>query len=74
MLGKPRLGVVGLLPMLLEFFIKQKSVVDVQLSGVEAFGHHVAKITLYDLFDERNQTPDWTQKLGKKTKQNYYTF
>eukprot|EP01083_Nonionella_stella_P071267 191318_1 len=64
MLGKPNLGVVGLLPMTLHEFHQTKSVHKLELSAVEAFGHHVAKIQLYDLYNPENQTPVWAEKKG----------
>eukprot|EP00484_Ammonia_sp_Unknown_P000373 CAMPEP_0197022680 /NCGR_PEP_ID=MMETSP1384-20130603/3493_1 /TAXON_ID=29189 /ORGANISM="Ammonia sp." /LENGTH=611 /DNA_ID=CAMNT_0042450765 /DNA_START=99 /DNA_END=1934 /DNA_ORIENTATION=+ len=64
MLGKPNLGVIGLLPMTLKEFVDTKSVHKLELSAVEAFGHHVAKIELFDLYHPPNQTPVWNQKKG----------
>ena len=55
MLGKPKLNIVGLLPRMLEAMVKTPSVEKVELSAVEAHGFHVAKIFLYDLFEEHNQ-------------------
>ena len=67
MLGKPDLNVVGLLPMMLKTLVDTPTVRKVELSAVEAFGHHVARIELYDLYDEVNQTPNWTLKKGSTT-------
>lgn len=67
MLGKPDLDVVGLLPMMLKRFVDTPSVHKVELSAVEAFGHHVARIELYDLYEEYNQNPNWTLKKGNTT-------
>jgi len=64
MLGKPNLGVVGLLPMALKELVDTQSVHRLELSAVEAFGHHVAKIELFDLYDPHNQTPTWGAKKG----------
>jgi len=64
MLGKPKINIVGLLPMMLEYFVKQSSVKKVELSSVEAFGHHVARIELFDLYDPENQTQVWSDKKG----------
>ena len=64
MLGKPNLGVVGLLPMTLKEFVNTKTCHKLELSAVEAFGHHVAKIELYDLYLPHNQTPTWAEKKG----------
>jgi len=64
MLGKPKLKVVGLIPRALRVFQEQKDTL-VHLSAIEAFGHHPAKITLYDLL---NQTSlDWSEKVGRGT-------
>lgn len=67
MLGKPKLGIVGMLPRMLEHMIKQKTVRRVELSAVEAFGHHVAKIFLFDLYEAKNQVKDWSLKKGITT-------
>eukprot|EP01083_Nonionella_stella_P178474 630519_1 len=67
MLGKPKLGIVGILPRMLEYMCNQKTVSRVELSAVEAFGHHVAKIFLFDLFNETNQVTDWSLKKGVTT-------
>ena len=64
MLGKPKQNIVGLLPMMLEHMVQTKSVSKVELSAVEAFAYHVAKIELFDLFDPVNQTEIWTDKVG----------
>jgi len=64
MLGKPHLGIVGLLPMMLQTVIQSPNVSKVELLCVEAFGHHVARIELFDLYDPDNQTPNWAEKKG----------
>merc|ERR1719385_558610 len=64
MLGKPKLGVKGLLPRTLEQFVDTDSVYKLELAAVEAFGHHVAKIELFDLYRPHNQTPVWNDKKG----------
>merc|ERR1719203_1136037 len=64
MLGKPKLGVKGLLPRALEQFVNTDSVYKLELAAVEAFGHHVAKIELFDLYLPHNQTPVWNDKKG----------
>merc|ERR1719474_2091432 len=64
MLGKPKLGVKGLLPRTLEQFVNTDSVYKLELAAVEAFGHHVAKIELFDLYLPHNQTPVWNDKKG----------
>lgn len=50
--------------MMLAHMVEQKSVTKVELSSVEAFGDHVAKIILHYLFDEENQTQIWKEKIG----------
>jgi len=67
MLGKPKLNIVGILPRMLEYMVRQKGVSKVELSAVEAFGHHVAKIFLFDLFEDHNQVKDWSLKKGVTT-------
>eukprot|EP01084_Bolivina_argentea_P249582 417883_1 len=64
MLGKPNLGVIGLLPRTLGELVDTNTVHKLELSAVEAFGHHVAKIELYDLYFPHNQTPSWADKKG----------
>eukprot|EP00485_Elphidium_margaritaceum_P014114 CAMPEP_0202733118 /NCGR_PEP_ID=MMETSP1385-20130828/188005_1 /ASSEMBLY_ACC=CAM_ASM_000861 /TAXON_ID=933848 /ORGANISM="Elphidium margaritaceum" /LENGTH=671 /DNA_ID=CAMNT_0049399445 /DNA_START=85 /DNA_END=2100 /DNA_ORIENTATION=+ len=67
MLGKPKLNIVGILPQTLAYMCKQPNVSKLELSAVEAFGHHVAKIYLFDLFDPLNQVPEWDKKHGLTT-------
>mmetsp|Transcript_63274 Transcript_63274/g.100623 ORF Transcript_63274/g.100623 Transcript_63274/m.100623 type:complete len:666 (-) Transcript_63274:657-2654(-) len=67
MLGKPKLNIVGILPMTLQHIVKQPNVSKLELSGVEAFGHHVAKIYLFDLFRPDNQVRQWDLKKGETT-------
>merc|ERR1719295_1944365 len=64
MLGKPKLNIVGILPKTLAYLFQLSNVFKLELSGVEAFGHHVAKIFLFDLLDERNQVKPWDKKFG----------
>merc|ERR1712060_160293 len=64
LLGKPKRKVLGILPMVMEFFLKKN--VTVTLGAVEAFGHHVNKIELFDLFNENSQSRSWGEK-GSKT-------
>mmetsp|Transcript_40598 Transcript_40598/g.66716 ORF Transcript_40598/g.66716 Transcript_40598/m.66716 type:complete len:620 (+) Transcript_40598:113-1972(+) len=64
MLGKPKLGVVGVLPQALKEFVDTPTVYKLELAAVEAFGHHVAKIELYDLYLPHNQVPNWNDKKG----------
>jgi len=66
LLGKPKRGVLGILPMVMEFFLKCENV-KVTLGAVEAFGHHVNKIELYDLFNENSQSRNWSEKMSKTT-------
>eukprot|EP01083_Nonionella_stella_P071268 191319_1 len=67
MLGKPKLNIIGILPRMLEYMCNQRNVSKVELSAVEAFGHHVAKIFLFDLYDPVNQVKDWSLKKGITT-------
>eukprot|EP01084_Bolivina_argentea_P309387 535143_1 len=67
MLGKPKLNIVGILPMTLAYLCQQPNVQKLQLSAVEAFGHHVAKIFLFDLFNPANQVKAWEKKTGITT-------
>eukprot|EP00484_Ammonia_sp_Unknown_P017647 CAMPEP_0197043168 /NCGR_PEP_ID=MMETSP1384-20130603/19427_1 /TAXON_ID=29189 /ORGANISM="Ammonia sp." /LENGTH=615 /DNA_ID=CAMNT_0042474419 /DNA_START=164 /DNA_END=2011 /DNA_ORIENTATION=+ len=64
MLGKPNLGVEGVLPKALKEFVDTTTVYKLELSAVEAFGHHVAKIELFDLYLPHNQVPNWNEKKG----------
>jgi len=64
MLGKPKLGVIGVLPKTLDQFIQTPTCYKLELAAVEAFGHHVAKIELFDLYLPHNQTPNWNDKKG----------
>jgi len=63
LLGKPKRDVMGILPMVMGFFLKKD--VTVTLGAVEAFGHHVNKIELFDLFNENSQTRNWGEKFCK---------
>jgi len=64
LLGKPKRNVLGILPMVIEFFMKCPNTT-VTLGAVEAFGHHVNRIELYDLFNENCQSRDWSEKQSK---------
>jgi len=69
LLGKPKRKVVGILPMVLEYFLERAKDKDapptkVQISALEAFGHHVNRIEIYDLFDKKNHTKNWGDKEG----------
>jgi len=64
LLGKPKLNVIGMLPKILQYFVDALGPDDkLEVSGVEAFGQHVTKVKIYDLFDEKNNT-DWPHKTG----------
>jgi len=64
LLGKPKRKVLGILPMVMDYFLKCDNV-KVTLGAVEAFGHHVNKIELYDLFNENSQSKCWGEKWSK---------
>jgi len=64
LLGKPKIQVVGMLTRTLLWLRNHTEITKLEISGVEAFGHHVAKIKIYDLFDEKNKG-EWTQKQGR---------
>jgi len=64
LLGKPKRNVLGILPMVLEYFLNCENV-KVTLGAVEAFGHHVNKIELFDLFNENSQSKCWSEKWSK---------
>lgn len=64
LLGKPKRNVLGILPMVMEYFLKCENV-QITLAAVEAFGHHVNKIELYDLFNENSQSKSWAEKWSK---------
>jgi len=63
LLGKPKRNILGILPMVMEFFLKKN--VTVTLGAVEAFGHHVNKIELFDLYNELTWTRNWGEKYSK---------
>jgi hypothetical protein len=69
MLGKPNLGVIGLLPMMLQTIVETPTVFKLELSAVEAFGHHVARIELFDLYQPHNQVPRWNEKKGNTSQE-----
>ena len=64
MLGKPGKDVKGLLGMSLDYLLAHKSVKQIELSAVEAYGTHVSRVFLFDLFNEHNQNTDWGAKKG----------
>ena len=51
--------------MSLESLINEKTVKSVFVSGIEAYGTHVSRIELFDLFSPTNTGTDWTVKQGK---------
>ena len=57
MLGKPKLKMVGLLPVTLEYMVEQDTAVD-------ALEFNVTKIELFNVFYPDNQTPVWNDKCG----------
>jgi len=63
LLGKPKRNVMGILPMVMGFFLEKD--VTVTLGAVEAFGHHVNKIELFDLFNDNCQSRSWGEKFCK---------
>jgi hypothetical protein len=64
LVGKPKLDVVGMLPRTLIYLRSCPEVTELEIMAVEAFGRHVTKIRIYDLFDEVNQRT-WPEKQGK---------
>jgi len=64
LVGKPKIDVVGMLPKILVYLRNRPEVTDLEIMAVEAFGRHVTKIRIYDLFDEANQRT-WPEKQGK---------
>merc|ERR1719433_1093704 len=54
--------------MVLEYFLSKSGggdKVEVEFFALEAFGHHVNRIEIYDLFAKENQTKSWSEKTGK---------
>ena len=65
LIGKPEQNVIGILIMVLSHLLQTKTVKKVELSAIEAYGTHVSRIELYDLFNEKNGNPmDWSKKEG----------
>jgi len=62
LVGKPKDDVLGLLPRTLNAFMQAPDCT-VQLGVVEAYGVHVARIELFDLFSE-SSVGTWDQKNG----------
>jgi len=65
LVGKPKLDVVGMVPRTLLYLKNCPEVTKVEIMGVEAFGRHVTKIRIYDLYDEINNQKKWPEKYGK---------
>eukprot|EP01084_Bolivina_argentea_P176665 305661_1 len=64
LVGKPEQNVKGVLPFVLDELFNEESVKSLSVSGCEAYGTHVSRIELYDLFAEANANTDWTKKKG----------
>jgi len=64
LLGKPKRNVLGILPMVMEYFLECENTT-VTLAAIEAFGHHVNKIELFDLFNENSGSKSWAEKFSK---------
>ena len=64
LLGKAEQNVKGVLPLSLESFLESETVTEINVSGCEAYGTHVSRIELYDLFADSNASQDWTRKSG----------
>jgi len=64
LVGKPKIDVIGMLPRTLIYLRNRPEVSDLEIMAIEAFGRHVTKIRIYDLYDEANQRT-WPEKQGK---------
>ena len=77
LIGKPNQSVTGILQMSLKQLIlksiesksskmnKKKDSLELLLSAVEAYGTHLGKIELFDLFNTTNKDPlNWRSKVG----------
>jgi len=64
LVGKPHNNVLGLLPRTLHRLFEIASVTKIELSVTEAYGVHVARIEIFDLFSETSHG-DWDKKSGK---------
>jgi len=62
--GKPKINVKGLLPLALTKFYESKGVIKVELLAVEAYGVHVNKVEIFDLFSKESSPPAWEEKKG----------
>lgn len=65
LVGKPEQNIQGLLPRTLHKLMEVESVTKVELLACEAYGVHVARIEIYDLFGADAAPPDWSEKKGK---------
>lgn len=64
LLGKPKLGVTGMLTRSLVEFLENPDVKEIKLRAMEAYGVKPQRIDLYDLLDEKNHTGNWKAKFG----------
>jgi len=64
LLGKPKIKIVGMLTRTLLWLRNHTDITKLEVSGVEAFGHHVAKIKIYDLYEKKNKG-EWIKKEGR---------
>jgi len=69
LLGKPKLGVTGMLTRSLVEFLENKDVKEIRLRAMEAYGIKPAKIELFDLLGKDNHTGDWSAKVGNSRSQ-----
>jgi len=65
LVGKPEQNVLGLLPRALQRFYQIPSVTKVELIATEAYGVHVARIEIFDLFSAGAAPMDWNEKRGR---------
>ena len=65
LVGKPEQNVMGVLPYMLKELFNSESVKSLSVSGCEAYGTHVSRIELFDVFREENLNKDWTKKKGQ---------
>lgn len=68
LLGKKRLGVKGMLPRAIEYFLtaagSSENKIKVELCAVEVYGTSANKILVYDLLHDQNHGCDWESKKG----------
>jgi len=67
LVGKPEQNIQGLLPRTLHRLLEFPSVTKVELLACEAYGVHVARIEIFDLFSPEAAPPDWNEKKGRGT-------